>query len=74
MASTQETANSSDGSPMIGGRGSRRRMRGRSDVVERCGVQDQGVSMLVGRRDVYLRDQKNLILFRESISSTVTRS
>jgi hypothetical protein len=49
-------------------------MRGRSDVVERCGVQDQGTSMLVGRRDVYLWDQKNLLLFRESISSTVTRS
>jgi hypothetical protein len=38
------------GNPLIDGRGSRRRMRGRSDVVERIGVQEQGAAMLVGRR------------------------
>jgi hypothetical protein len=42
----QKVHTSKDGNPLIDGRGNRRRMRGRSDVVEYCGVQHQGATMI----------------------------
>ena len=42
----QKVHTSKDGNPLIDGRGNRRRMRGRSDVVVYCGVQDQGATMI----------------------------
>jgi hypothetical protein len=45
----QKTHTSKDGNPSIDGLGSRRRMRGRSDVVERCGVQEQADMLVSGR-------------------------
>jgi hypothetical protein len=57
--------------PLIDGRGSRRRMRGRLDMVDRWRSGAGG--HFVRRRDAYFRDQENLI-FRELASLTVTRS